>query len=307
MSGLFILPFFKKRNQSVGYDSKRPLLLLHIPKSAGSSLADSINDAIHPQFPVIGGLDTILFGAYDSFHEFSATEKLRIYVGENKLPAQADYVTGHFSYNHLAAAYPHGQIITIMREPTSRLISLWLFWRSHSDEQLAGLGSWGDVVKRARAPLRDFLKDPDIFCQTDNVAVRMLLSPHQRITLNAPICSRDDIQLLRIAHDLLSRLSFVDVIENQQMSQSLEDWLGAPFKLSIRNVTIATPVNFKSSLRRELDDETLVLLEMRTRLDRVIWHTIVRRKQPKINSLSLERGAIMRMFSRAERIISGYE
>jgi hypothetical protein len=305
----FILPFFKKRNPAVAvcYNKKRPLLFLHIPKSAGSSLADSIHDAINPNFPVIGGLDTILFGTYDSFSEFSPTEKTRIYIGENQLPAQADYVTGHFSYSHLAAVYPHGQVITIMREPSSRLISHWLFWRSQSDEELASLGSWGNVVKRARAPLHDFLKDPDIFCQTDNVAVRMLLSPHPRITLNAPIDSRDDIKLLRTAQDVLSCFSFVDVMENSQMSQRLEDWLGAPFKLSLRNVTKATPINFQSSLRRELDDETLALLETRTRLDRVLWHTIARRQQTGIASPSLERSAIMRSFSRAEKILAGYE
>ena len=298
----FVLPIFK-HHQPVRRNPHYPLLFLHIPKSAGTSLATGIQNAIHPNSSIIGGLDGILFGHFTAFSEFSSIEASRVYVGQNHLPAQADLVTGHFSYSHLTKVYPRGQVITILREPTSRLLSHWLFWRSHNRDELAGVGSWADIVLRAYDPLGKFLNDRDIYCQTDNLSVRMLLSPHPLIPVQDPIDPHNDTQLLMDAQKTLKRFAFVDVLENSDMAKNLQDWLGVPFQLPHSNAT--RQINIRTSLCGELDSETLSLLETRTRLDRVLWHEIVRRQQPGINSHSLERNAIMRSFSRSERLLTG--
>ncbi len=285
-------------------DPQRPLLFLHIPKSAGSSLAEGLQAAIHPQ-TVVRGFDTSVFGAFDAFSGMAPAIAAHVYGEHNLLPAPADFVAGHFGYHHLMAAYPQGQLITILREPVSRLLSLWLFWRGHEETDLAGWGDWTDRVQRARNPLGAFLSDPDLYCQTDNITVRMLLSPDPRIPLRAPIAHRDAPALLKAAQGVLDRLAFADVVENSAMAQRLQDWLGEPFHLSCSNATPPVPAERRGILSREMNEETLALLESRSRLDRVLWRALVRRRLPGTDPDALERSVLLRNCARTARLLAG--
>jgi hypothetical protein len=66
-------------------------------------------------------------------------------------------------------------MVSVPREPTSRVLFRWIFWRQHTDLTLAGLGAWADYVKLSKRPLISFLSNPLVACEVDNQILRMLL------------------------------------------------------------------------------------------------------------------------------------
>jgi hypothetical protein len=191
------------------------------------------------------------------------------------LPADVRLAIGHISLSTLRAASPSAQVLTILREPTSRLFSHWLFWRQLADDFLAVWGSWADLVRRARRPLARFITDPRLACQTDNLTVRMLLWPHPLIPNDGFIERRHDSQLVSEAMTRLSELSFVDVVENEAMPDNLRNWLGRPLVYERMNETSGMPNDLRCPLDPELSPEVEDLVEERSRLDLVLWTNMV--------------------------------
>jgi hypothetical protein len=109
-------------------------------------------------------------------------------------------VHGHFAFSTLQARYPNHQYMTLLREPYSRILSHWLYWRMQRNDELAGWGEWGtNHVRLARQPLAQFLGNATLACQIDNLRTRMLLWPHPNIPDNSFIDERDDEVLISTA------------------------------------------------------------------------------------------------------------
>ena len=288
--------FLKEHNED-RMNPDRPLIFLHIPKSAGTSMSKGLDIFLHPKHSIIGGFDSVVFGKFDDFKSINHKISSKIYVGTNYLPKAVDLVTGHFSYNTLINAYPHGQIITIMREPSSRLLSFWMYWRSYNDKQVKMFGTWGKRILLARKSFKEFLNASEIYCQTDNITTRMILYPHRLIPLDRAIDPLYDNQLLIEARRIINKLAFVDIIENPKFLNRLSTWLGGSFELQRENVTGAIPLPFRRNLHNEFDQETLELLEKRTRLDRILWHDIISKYNPDLDSSVLERSIVIEKFT----------
>ncbi len=282
-----------RRRQPLG---AHPLIYLHIPKTAGSSLAEGFQAAIHPH-QVVRGFDSVVFGDFDAFSTLSPEIRAHVYNGL-PLPPSADFVAGHFAYPHLKRVYPDGAFFTVLREPICRLLSLWLFWRSHDTQVLAPWGAWADRVRLAWGSLGDFLRAPEVYCQIDNVVLRMLLSPHPLIPVNAPISERHDATLLRQARSVLMRFGFTDIVENPNLAARISRWLERDFRLPKQNETPAMPVERQGNLALELDREALALLESHTRLDRILWRELVRERMPALAPEQWERQILLRQSSR---------
>ena len=69
----------------------------------------------------------------------------------------SDFIAGHIAFSSLRQRYGSANYLTVLREPLSRILSHWLFWRTVPDDDLARFGAWADYVRRAREPLKDFL------------------------------------------------------------------------------------------------------------------------------------------------------
>lgn len=80
------------------------LIHLHIPKTAGTSLRESIQLA-HPELNVAQVIEPI-------------TEPL---------PEDTDVMSGHISYEDASAF--GDQIVTVLRHPVDRFVSIYFFWR----------------------------------------------------------------------------------------------------------------------------------------------------------------------------------
>jgi len=286
------------------YDRARPLVFMHVPKCSGTSLIKALltTGMAHS---VSSGFDRTLFGDFAAFESFSEQVRNLIYLDENDLPKAVDFVAGHMSFSTLSRSFPAGQLLTVLREPASRLLSLWLYWRSHTDDQLLPWGDeWGDRVRHSRRPLVDFLRTRQVACQTDNQLVRMLLCPHYLIPTDDFIDDRHDTALVQAAAERLSQFSFLDLIENQTLASNLANWLGRAVTIGRLNETRNIPQSFKTSIAYELTDEAWALLDARSRIDLQLWLALAAQRVPQIDARLLRREAIATTISRHSQLMT---
>ena len=281
--------FLKYEFSGAARNPHQPLAMMHVPKTAGTSLMHDMSTSIKPVLDV-RGFDRTLFGAFNGYSSFNEDVKKIVYHEPTDMPANANLVMGHIAHHTLKARYPDAQQITFLREPFIRVLSLWIFWRCHRDEQLEGWGDWANLVKLSRLSLKEFLSDTRLAGQTDNVTVRMLLWPGSGIPLDRFIEERSDNELLAQAFERLNSFSYSDVIENPSFSERLKRWLQIDMSSSRLNETTTIPKHLRLKLERELDNETLELLQQRSRLDLQLWTALARRRLPEhdIEALRLQ-------------------
>jgi hypothetical protein len=277
---------------SAAYSPARPLAFMHVPKTSGSALAGSLTVALQPR-RTASGFDRVLFGGFDGFETIDPALRSSIHLEPESLPAEADFVLGHMSFSTLARRYGNAQHMTVLREPISRILSHWLYWRTQTDSHLEQWGDWGRLVARSRGPLREFLSNSEIASQTDNLYVRMLLWPEPLIPGDAFIDEHNDGQLLAQAVARLEEFAFVDLVENPALENRIRTWLDRPFALRFLNETPPLPEGRRTRLHEELSDEVFDLLDRRTRLDVKLWQAVASRSFSPTESESLRRRTLM--------------
>ncbi len=276
------------------YDSTRPLALMHVPKTAGTSLTFGLHQVLQPKIAA-HGLGRHIFGPFDRFETIPEKQRIGIHLTPESLPVNADLVGGHITLSTLRARYPNAQVITVLREPISRLLSQWLFWRAWPWPEEDFWGDWREMLNHSRWPLYDFLNDTDLITSTDNVSVRMLLEP-VGVEIDKFIDPKDDSDLLRAALDALETFSWTDIVENSHWEENLGNWLGKPFPLLRANQMPVLPPELTCRLEDELDHKTLELLRIRTRLDLVLWQRVAEWRE--LDHSDLRVGAILRSVAR---------
>ena len=251
------------------FDPGRPLVFVHIPKTSGTTLNDALFAACASGRTMMAW-DLCIFGDFTDFDSMDPGIPAYTYRSPADLPDGIEVFTGHIAYSSYQEKYGHAQFITVLREPICRLLSLWLFWRSRPDDALIAWGTWAHRVKHARRPLAHFLSSPDIACQTDNVALRMLLWPHPLIPVDGFIHPEHDAELLALARERLDGFSFVGILEHE-FHRQLSAWLGRPLQAKKLNETPAMPADLRTVLHEELTPEAHRLLADRSRLDQQLW------------------------------------
>ena len=279
------------------YDRERPVLFMHIPKTSGMALSQGLAEALQSS-NTVAGFDRSLFGHFEAYDDIAPAQRRTVFLSPPGMPNDADFVCAHVAFSTLKARYPDPQCVTFLREPISRLLSHWIYWRTQSDEVLRPWGKWGERVRLARKPLIDFLSLKDIACQTDNIAIRMLLWPHRLIPDNGFIDPKNDQILLAGAIDRLHQFAYIDVIENPDFAADLGAWLGQPFTYATVNETKLVPAKLRLDLHRELTAEAFDLLDQRSRLDQKLWKMSVERRLDDQDMERLRTGTLMRTVAR---------
>ena len=242
----------------------------------------ALERAVAPDRP-LRGFDRYLFGSFRGFDQLAPGTKESVFGCSSELPADADLVIGHFAFSTLREAFPRGRLLTILREPVTRVLSHWLYWRQTSDEHLADWAGWSDYVRTARLPLANFLSVTAVAPQVDNVLVRALLWPHALIPEDGFIAPRHDRRLLRLARQRLRVFDFVDVVENERLEGRLAHWLQRPFEIARVNETSTMPPKLRSPLHRELTPDAYERLTACARLDLRLWSEIASRRLRRID------------------------
>jgi hypothetical protein len=281
----------------IPFDRARPVAFMHVPKTSGTAVTSGLASALMPSI-MVGGFDHCPFGSYRSFETVHSSIRCQIYESPGSLPQPADLISGHFAFSTLRQAYPCAHYLTVLREPFSRLLSHWLFWRSHTDAELAPWGAWAERVRKSRKPLVSFLDDPMLAGQTDNLALRMLLWPHPLLPEDRFIDPASDSCLLREANARLDEFDFVDIVENVAFEDRLQSWLGRSFSHARVNETRPIPLAFRTPLHAELASEALELLQSRSRLDFHLWARIVGSRLPGKDLFELRQQTILANLAR---------
>lgn len=291
-------------NPPIRFDRARPLAVMHIPKTSGTAIASALKAALEVPF-FVAGLDHSVFGSYRHLDSIDASIRCMIYDSPASLPQHADLIVGHFAFSTLWDGYPHAQRLTFLREPCSRLLSHWLFLRQHTDAELVPWGGWADYARKSRQPLADFINDPLLACQTDNLMLRMLLWPHPLVPVDRFIDPVNDKRLLREAMERLLKFDFVDIVDNGTFVHRLESWLGSPFRYLRENATRPISGPFRSPLHREFTPDAVALLELRSRLDLRLWAKIASRHMPDRDVPKLRQQVILANVSHYRALMAG--
>lgn len=280
-----------------------PLALMHVPKTAGTSLIENLISACAPAHPV-RGFDRVLFGAFDDFASIGEETARAIFPRIEDLPPDGDLITGHFAFSTLTARYPDAQLLTILREPVARLLSHWTFWRATNVAMAGEWGAWAHCLRSAEGSLHDFVQDPRVACQTDNIVTRMLLWPHPLIPDGDFIAPSNDRQVLREALRRLACFSFVGVIENAHLAEALSAWLARPLELPVVNATDRVDPALAANLDEELSNETYAAILSRSRLDRTLWRHAASASLPDTDLDALEAVSRLRAVGRHARLLA---
>jgi hypothetical protein len=211
------------------------------------------------------------------------------------IPPHADAVAGHLSPSTTRARFAELRQLTLLREPRTRIVSHWLYWRAQTNLSMRGWGDWVAYVKLARASLGYFLDDPDAAFATDNVITRFLVWPHPVIPDDDFIDEAHDQELVELALATLEGFDFVGVIEDQLVAERLARRLDTelvPIR-SAESPFLRRPGN--GDIAGQCHDATATeLLERRSRLDAVLWDHVAANTYLPHQAVERERESLYR-------------
>jgi hypothetical protein len=241
-------------------EAKR-LVFLHIPKCGGTTLHDMLVDwygaeNMHPE-------------RHNGLYFYSARDL-----------ASKTLFSGHYDYYATQLVPGRRRVITFLRDPRSRLISLYNFHRSHRD----------DLIERFNLTLARWANLYDIDAYFANPQVRAHPAINNSITRhlsNQPQLGRASgnveaggkaVEVLREqAMKNLEKCDFVGLMEEYVTSiQRLADLLGKPVPQTIGrardfDTLIATDPNMKKIDKQQASAETHALMDDLVREDEAVY------------------------------------
>jgi len=290
-----------------------PLGFIHIPKAGGPGLMAHLDAVLRPKSTVYW-LDRSQFGDFTAFNSMAPGLAAGIIDLQPGGMSDADLIAGHVAPATIETRAPGARLVTILRLPTARLLSHWLYWRRYDDETLRVFGAWGQFIALSRLELADFLTAHAIAGQTDNMILRMMLFPHPRIPAADFIDPAHDETLLAAAIERLDAFAHLDVVENAAMYYRLDAWLDDTYGKSVwsriraampdraepkLNTARKLPIPLETPLTDQLAGPGGALLAARSRLDMRLWEHAVRRAMPGQSPSSI-------MIENFDRLIARY-
>lgn len=257
--------------------ARRPIAFLHVPKCGGTSLAVAVQAALPEHRWAPWTFDPDQFGPY-------ADRELSDELRARTLPDPGafrdfDAAIGHFSLPSLLARFDAADVVTVLREPRCRLLSHHQYWR-HLDHELdRAHDTWADINALARElEFGEWLADPRVAYQTDNLFARMLVPDHPAVLPGAFIRPADAPAVLDAALARVDELGWVDLIERgDAMWRDLGHRLGVEVTGERENVTV-TRRDLPNPVDELLGSVAAEHLRQRTVVDRAIWLSVATRR-----------------------------
>ena len=238
------------------------IAFLHIEKTAGTALVTALSKHCHPMQifvdPLLGETQRLGVAATPFAHD----------LADRKL------IWGHYDLPGLLRLAPGRPVITMLREPRARILSLYYFWRSIP---LAHATKIGDprVSLAQQLGLLDFLRSdqPAVHDSVDNAYVRRLASLNAGGTLEDKVAA-DPEGSLALALAALEDLAFVGIVE--RMPETLAG-LSRVLGLDLGECLPVVNSGSAAVAREAVTPEITAALGDLTRLDQVIYENCCRR------------------------------
>jgi hypothetical protein len=195
-------------------DDPRPIVFLHIPKCAGTS--------------VVSMFGNIFGDAHARRLDYAAPAVTQAAIAASLDDNDIAFISGHIQYGFFAPHAGKFRAVTMLREPVARVASLFQFLRRHTHVRPASLREDFSIEDMLAAP------DGEVFPNVDNAMCRMLcrtLRLHDNVAPE-PWTLATHAHLLGEALETL-RENFFGLAE--RMSEScllLQDFLRLPFALN---------------------------------------------------------------------------
>lgn len=247
---------------------RRRFAYLHIPKVAGTAVSSALAAAVPDSSRAPFLLDRTLFGSFDGFDLVDPVHAASVWHPGHGDLADADVVVGHFSLPSLRTGFDADEIAVLLREPRARLLSHYAFWRGWDPELHEAWAPYTASRRAVELEWKDFLCDPSIAAQTDNLAIRMLLGDDPDVPPDGFIDPAMLDALATRAAMRLREVGHIDVIERHGCWDRLAGWLDTP--LDVQRVNVTAPAA-AAPIRRWWFEGSDRVLDDRTRGDRLLW------------------------------------
>lgn len=255
-----------------------PTCFLHIPKSGGVSIHTALEAALAPGSLAPQRFDTSVFCDFNDFELLCPEARTQVAVSLDEVYSLRRYraVSGHFSLTTLLQVAPASSITTVLREPRTRLLSLYMYWRT---PDLGDFWAPYRVTEHARRPLSAFLSEPRLAPVIDNQLCRMLLHGDPRLPESSFVTQSDIHAIAADAIELLDTLGFVGILE---LGDSVWQGVARLFNVTLDpievNVTgdLVSPTAVQPG-ERLFTADVLDLIEHRSAADLLVYdHTLNR-------------------------------
>ena len=244
---------------------------MHVPKSAGLSILAALKAALPPESVAPQGFDTSLFCDFNDFDLLQPQIRSMLAVDSHEIQALGRYsvVAGHFSLTNLLEITDAGSICTVLREPRTRLLSFYMYWR------IPDIGEkWTPYRAELHAlrPLSEFLAEPYLAPVIDNQLCRLLLRGDPRLPPNGFVSESDVAAVAADAIGRLGTLGFVGVLElGDDTWRGVAEMFGVTLRPVMVNVTGEVPPLTVGADEVVVDADALDLIEQRCSADMIVY------------------------------------
>ncbi len=266
------------RRGSKEFRGERPVIFLHIPKVAGSTLNYVMNRNYE-------------FDEIFQHDREEDTHKGSVYTRTLEDLSQYQVIRGHFPLNWVLKTWPEKIpfCMTILRDPVKRVISHYHYIRRLKDHRQHSLAING---------FESFLESDGV--QVDNLQVRML-SGEDPWSQPKGACPGEWLDAARM--NIRERIALVGVIECfDDFLVQAEDAVGWPARVYWR--TNVTPPSREDDT---IDDSLKERIRSMNRMDEALYREAKLLQQQALDSLPDNMKARLTRLKRVRRVISRFE
>lgn len=250
--------------------------MVHIPKSAGSSVSAALEEALADRTWSPWDFDPALFGPLRD-EPVPPTEIPRVLPDPLRL-REFDAASGHFALSTMLTGFDAADLVMLLREPRSRLLSHYEYWRGLPSNLRSEDSTWSVTASARDLDFDAWLHDSRAAYQTDNVVVRTLLDGHSAIPDDDFIAPDDIDALTAQALRAAASIGWVDVVERgPAMWDGLAARIGRALDRPQMNTT-ERRAELPTNVAAMLSDRAVTALHHRTTGDRAIWDAAARRR-----------------------------
>jgi hypothetical protein len=224
--------------------SKARILHLHIPKTAGTALRSAFKKGANGTLRIFPYYDERQYADIDA--------------------SQYDFFSGHFGFK--TATRIGGQVITVLRDPVDRFLSVYYFWRQLSQTgvekspktMLAGKYALGEFVK---------IKDEPLLLEAFYNTMTWQIAHGSSLALRRELreMGKTDDEVLQLALSNLSTFSLIGVQERLTLfEKAVERQFSVALRIRRQNVTAARPAvkDISAATLRAIQDWSVMDLEL---------------------------------------------